>query len=191
MLLGGFFIANGVKAARDPEPFVAAAQPLADKLVPLAERVVPAEVADYVPRDTATLVRLNGVASALGGLGMATGIATRGGGTLAAVSMVPHVLAGRHSDLDRAAARSLTLRNVALLGAALVVSQDTRGRPSLTWRARDTRRRIAQQANRAVRSAARDAAPGVQLTGRALRAARRQATKQAKRAHRRGESALA
>lgn len=190
ILLGGFFIANGVKAVRDPEPFVAAAQPLADKVVPLAQRALPDEAAAYVPRDTATLVRLNGVASVLGGLGMVTGISTKGGGALAALSMLPHVAAAKSSTLDKDTARSLVVRNLALLGAALVVSQDTKGRPSLAWRANDTRVRLARQADRAAKSVAKDSSHMTQLAGKDLKAFKKQARLQAKVARKSLESKL-
>ena len=150
ILLGGYFIATGVKAARNPAEFADAAQPVADQIMPLVRRVLPDDVASVLPDDTTTLVRVNGVASALGGLSMATGIGTRSGATLAAASMIPHVLAStgkaaKASDVSKA----VLLRNLALLGAALVVSQDTKGHPSIAWRADQRRKQVAKQAAKA------------------------------------------
>ena len=159
-LLGGFFIASGLKAIKDPAPFVSAAQPLADRFVPLAQRTLPPEAAARVPEDTATLIRINGGLSVLGGLSMATGIGARGGSALAAVSMIPHVLAsapGSATGVDRDARKSLLIRNLALLGAALIVSQDTKGQPSLAWLANDRRVRLARDAERAKKALAREA----------------------------------
>lgn len=190
ILLGGFFIANGVKAVRDPGQFVPAAQPLADKVVPLAQRALPPEAAAYVPQDTATLVRVNGIASVLGGLGMATGISTKGGGALAAASMLPHVVAAKESGADADASRSLLVRNLALLGAAIVVSQDTRGKPSLVWKANATRLQIARDADRAKKSLAKDASHVAQLTMKDFKRLKREAQLQAKAARKGIEGAL-
>ena len=60
--------------------------------------------------------------------------------------------------------RSVFLRNLALLGAALVVSQDTAGQPSLLWRASDSRKRLAREADRTAKFVARETGN----TGRAL-----------------------
>lgn len=167
LLLGGFFIVQGAKAVKDPAQFAAAAEPIAERFVPLAQRSLPPEASAYVPEDPDTLVRLNGAASVLGGLGMATGISRRGGAYLAAASLVPHVLAadlraGTPAEKDKQ--RGLLLRNLALLGAALVVSQDTAGQPSLAWRASDTRKRLAREADRTAKFVARETGN----TGRAL-----------------------
>lgn len=154
MLLGGYFIATGVKAVRDPSEFAEAAQPVADQVMPLVRRVLPDDLSSVLPEDTATLVRVNGALAVLGGLGMATGIGSRGGATLAAASMVPHVLAstGKAAKLSELP-KGVLLRNLALLGAALVVSQDTRGRPSIAWRADHKRQEIAKKAAQARKEA--------------------------------------
>ncbi|HHU39680.1 MAG TPA: DoxX family membrane protein, partial [Propionibacterium sp.] len=138
LLLGGFFIVQGAKAVKEPAQFAPAAEPIAQRFVPLAQKTLPPEASAYVPEDPETLVRLNGALSVLGGLGMATGIGRRGGAYMAAASMLPHVLAANPKDAspsEKNTVRSLFVRNLALLGAALVVSQDTAGQPSLLWRA--------------------------------------------------------
>ncbi|MDO5533905.1 MAG: DoxX family membrane protein [Propionibacteriaceae bacterium] len=158
LLLGGFFIVQGAKAVKDPDQFAPAAEPIADQFVPFARKTLPPEASAYVPEDPATLVRLNGALSVLGGLGMATGLGRRGGAYLAAASMVPHVLASNAkggSLEEKHTARGLQLRNLALLGAALVVSQDTAGQPSMLWRANDSRKRLAHEAERTAEMVAR------------------------------------
>jgi uncharacterized membrane protein YphA (DoxX/SURF4 family) len=136
-MMAGFFIANGVKAIKDPEALVPEAEPIAEKFVPLAQQAFPEAVSAYVPEDTKTLIRINGALAVVGGVAMATGLAPRAGGALAAASMIPHLLASdpRKAD-DKAAGRSLLIRNLALTGAAIVLTQDTQGHPSLLWRAR-------------------------------------------------------
>lgn len=193
MLLGGFFIVNGVKAVRHPDQFAPAAEPLAKRFVPLAQRTLPPEVSAWVPEDTTTLVRANGVASALGGLSMATGLGRRYGAGLAAVSMLPHVLATSpkgSSGAEKEARRSLFVRNLALLGASLVVSQDTAGRPGMLWRANDARKRLARDAERAANSVAREANHSRALLAKDAKRIRREAQLQARAARKGIEGAL-
>lgn len=205
LLLGGYFIVQGAKAVRDPAQFAPVAEPIAQRFVPLAQRSLPPEAAAYMPEDPDTLIRLNGAASVLGGLGMATGIGRRGAGYLAAASLLPHVMAanpGGASENERNAVRSQLLRNLALLGAALVVSQDTAGQPSLLWRVADSRKRLAREAERAQRTVARGAGRASKVvsheTGHAaklltkdVKRLRREAQLQARAARRSIEGALA
>lgn len=193
LLLGGFFIVNGVRAVKDPAHLASAAEPLARRFVPLAVRALPPEAASYVPEDTETLVRVNGVLSVLGGLGMATGIGRRGGAGLAAASMVPHVLAASPKGADptdRDALRSLFVRNLALLGAALVVSQDTAGQPSLAWRAADARKRAVKSTERAAKAVSNEAGHTGQLLAKDVRRLKREAQLQARLARKSIEGAL-
>ncbi|ROR52981.1 DoxX-like protein [Luteococcus japonicus] len=138
-MLASFFVVNGAKAATKPDALVADAEPIVRKVVPLVQQVAPPSVANYVPEETKTLVRATGVAQVLGGLGLATGLGRRLSAGLLGASMVPHVLASRPAKgataEEKAAARSVMLRNVALLGAAMIASQDTQGKPSLGYRA--------------------------------------------------------
>lgn len=149
-MLASFFVVNGAKAAANPTPLVQDAEPIARKVVPMAQRVAPPSVANYIPEDTKQLVRLSGVAQVLGGLGLATGLGRRPSAALLSASMVPHVLAARPnknmSGEARTAARSVMLRNVALLGATLIAAQDTQGKPSLGYRASAQARAVKKDA---------------------------------------------
>lgn len=149
-MLASFFIVNGAKAAAKPDQLVADADPIARKVVPLVQQVAPPSVANYVPRDTRQLVRITGAAQVLGGLGLATGLGRRASAALLSASMVPHVLASRPGKgataEQKTAARSVMLRNVALLGGALIASQDTQGKPSLAWRASHEARQLSKEA---------------------------------------------
>lgn len=159
-LLAGFFVVNGFKAVRDPAAFAPSAAPLARAFVPLAQRHLPPAVNAWIPEDTQGLVRLNGALSMAGGLGLATGIGRRIAAGIAAASMLPHVLASnpaRAVPAEKAAARSLLVRNLALFGAALMASQDTQGNPSIAWRANDQRLRLAREADKAQAELGREA----------------------------------
>lgn len=188
-MLASFFVVNGAKAAAKPDALVADAEPIARKVVPLAQRVAPPSVANYIPEDTKTLVRATGAAQVLGGLGLATGLGRRFGATLLSASMVPHVIASRPdksaSADEKTAARSVALRNVALLGAALIASQDTQGKPSIGWRANQQAKAIGKAASKEKKDLEKQAK---QLTSpsnkrkarKQAKLARKQASKQAK-----------
>lgn len=193
LLLGGFFIVQGAKAVKDPAQFATAAEPIAQRFVPLVERALPPEASAYVPEDPATLVRLNGVCSVLGGLGMATGIGRRGGAYLAAASMLPHVMAADPrgaSPAEKKTIGALLMRNLALLGAALVVSQDTAGQPSLAWRAADSRKRIAREADRTAKLVARETGNTGRALAKDIKRYKREAQLQARLARKSLEAAL-
>ncbi len=160
-MLASFFVVNGAKAAAKPNALVADAEPIVRKAVPLVQRVAPPSVANYVPEDTRTLVRATGIAQLLGGLGLASGLGRRASATLLSASMVPHVLASRPAKgataEEQAASRSVLLRNVALLGATLIASQDTQGKPSLGYRANQQAQSLSKVAAKEKRQLERSA----------------------------------
>ncbi len=152
-LLASYFVASGYKSVRHPELLVSAAEPVTDKLVPMVKKYAPAQVAGFVPEDTQTLVRVNGVAQLVGGLALASGKGRRLGAVVLATSLVPSTLAKhpfwtRTDPLEKAEERAHFLKNVSLLGGVLLAAGDTEGRPSLVYLAhkggeslaRDTRR---------------------------------------------------
>ena len=107
--------------------------------------------------------------------------------------MVPHVLASIPDKSlprdERAAARSVLLRNVALLGGAMMASRDTAGRPSLAWRAGDTQRRVSSAASdqrKAISSSfddlSKSARKKLEKTQREAAKAQKKAEKKAKKA---------
>ncbi len=208
-MLASFFVVQGAKAVVNPEPLVADAEPIARSVVPLVQKVAPPSVAGYIPEDTKTLVRVSGAAQVVGGLMLATGIGRRLGAGVLGLSMVPHVIAARPrkatSIEDRDAAKSQLLRNVALLGGAILASQDTQGKPSLAWLASDrkdrlahdltagakrTGRGVAKETKRAARLAAKEAQRTQKQLGRELKMVGREAKVQAGSAQNKIESAL-
>ena len=153
-MLASYFVAAGIKAVRDPESLVPAAEPLVDRVVPLVKEYAPEQVASYVPENTVTLVRINGLAQLLGGAALATGRGRRLGALLLAESLIPSTIA-KHpfwtvQDPDqRAQDRSHFLKNVSLLGGVLLAAQDTEGKPSLSWRAQRGRQKLAKETRKA------------------------------------------
>ena len=129
-MLASYFIVNGVKAVRNPGPLVPAAEPVADRVVPLVKKYAPQQVATVIPEDTANLVRANGAAQVIGGLALASGKGRRLGALLLAGSLVPTTLArhpfwSRTDPEERALDRSQFLKNVSLLGSVLLAAGDT------------------------------------------------------------------
>lgn len=177
-MLASFFVLEGVKAITKPEEQTAAAEPIARRVVPLAQKAAPAEYAGYVPEETKTLVQISGAAQVVGGLAFATGLFRRAGATILATTMVPHVVAtvlSKPDDADeKSAKRGLLVRNLALLGATLLAAQDTQGNPSLGWRAEHAGRRLAKKADKQQKSISRDADKLGRKAKKQLKKARKQ-----------------
>lgn len=144
-MLAGYFVYNGVKSLKDPQEFVAEHEKFANNVVPLAKKVAPAEVSGYLPEDAATLARVSGGMQVVGGLALATGKGRRFGAGLLAASMVPQLMAGNPLKGDR----NEILKNLALVGGALIASADTEGKPSVAWLAQDRSRRALHNASQA------------------------------------------
>jgi uncharacterized membrane protein YphA (DoxX/SURF4 family) len=159
-MLASYFVAAGIKAIRDPESLVPAAEPLVDRVVPLVKEYTPEQVSGYVPENTVTLVRINGIAQVTGGLALATGRGRRLGALLLAGSLIPSTIAKHpfwtvQDPEARAQDRSHFLKNVSLLGGVLLAAQDTEGRPSLAWRARRGGETIAKETRKATKKLSR------------------------------------
>jgi uncharacterized membrane protein YphA (DoxX/SURF4 family) len=153
-LLASYFVVAGIKAIRDPESLVPAAEPLVDRVVPVVKQYSPEQVASYVPENAVTLVRINGVAQVTGGVALATGKGRRLGALLLAGSLVPSTIAKhpfwKEQDPDeRARERNHFLKNVSLFGGVLLAAQDTEGKPSLAWRAQKTGESLAKETRKA------------------------------------------
>lgn len=190
-MFASYFIVKGTNSAMKPDSFVEDAEPVVDRLLPVVQRALPSSVGAYIPEDTRTLVRATGTAQAFGGVAMATGLARRLGAGVVAATMIPHVLASIPDKSlpkdERAAARSVLLRNIALLGGAMMASRDTAGRPSLAWRAADTQRRVSSAASsqrKAISSSVDDLSKS---TRKKLKKAQDQAQKEIAKAQKKAE----
>lgn len=160
--MASVFVVNGIKAIRDPESLVPAAEPFTDKVVPLAKKYAPAQVATTIPDDTITLVRLGGALQTSGGLALATGKGRRAGAAMLALALVPQLLASNPlrrglTSEEKQQSRSTLLRDLGLLGGVLIAAQDTEGRPSLAWRAHAGGERIADKSRKMQRQISKDA----------------------------------
>jgi uncharacterized membrane protein YphA (DoxX/SURF4 family) len=159
-MLASYFVAAGIKAVRDPESLVPAAEPLVDRVVPLVKDYAPEQVAGYVPENAVTLVRLNGIAQVVGGGALATGKGRRLGALLLAGSLIPSTIAKHpfwkvQDPEERTQDRNHFLKNMSLLGGVLLAAQDTEGKPSLAWRARKSGEAIAKETRKASKKLSR------------------------------------
>ena len=159
-MLASYFVAAGIKAIRDPESLVPAAEPLVDRVVPLVKEYSPEPVAGYVPENAVTLVRVNGITQVTGGLALATGKGRRLGALLLAGSLIPSTIAKHpfwtvQDPEARAQDRNHFLKNVSLLGGVLLAAQDTEGKPSLAWRAQRGGEALAKETRRASKKLAK------------------------------------
>ena len=190
-MLASFFVVNGIQALRDPEPLVAATEPLAKQFLPLAEKTLPPQAAAYLPEDARGLVRLSGVAQIVGGLCLATGFARRLGALALAGSMLPQLLAsnplGSTGDSE---SKQLFLRNIALTGGVLLAAVDTVGQPNLANRAKFKAEALGREAEHTKAAVAREAQRTKKSLTKEGRRAARKAKKMAGRAGKSIEGAL-
>jgi uncharacterized membrane protein YphA (DoxX/SURF4 family) len=195
-MLASYFVVSGVKAVRNPEALVPAAEPLADTVVPLVQRYAPEQVAGLIPTDAKTWVRINGALELVGGLALASGKGRRLGAALLALSLVPTTIGKypfwkRRDPAERAADRDHFLKNISLLGGVLIASRDTEGKPSLGYRATKGGQAITADSKKAGQKVAKETrqltdaalAEGALLVGTVVgttRKARKRANKQLK-----------
>lgn len=161
-LLSVIFVVQGANSVRNPEPLVAKAQPVTDRLVPVLRKAAPPQIGDRIPDTTANLVRLNGAAQVVGGLALATGRGRRLGATLLAASLVPTTLAGHafwqeDSKAAKAQQRVQFMKNLGLMGGLLLAIVDTEGKPGVAWRASHGAKATKRETKRGVKAAKREA----------------------------------
>ncbi|WP_123378670.1 hypothetical protein [Pseudokineococcus lusitanus] len=144
-LIAAAFVDQGVQLARR-------APAHADAWSPLVERVrSPLGLGDT---PTATVVRADGAAMAVSALLFGLGRLPRLSAAVMAASLAPAALSEhafwKADGVDeRKRQRTLLLKDLGLVGAALVSAVDTDGKPGLSWRSR----RAAKDAGRAGRAA--------------------------------------
>ena len=135
-LLASYFIASGIKAIRNPGPLGPAAEPLADKVVPLVKQYAPEQVSNYVPRTPrpwcGSTVRPRCSAGS-------RWPPVSGGGSAHCcwpARLMPSTIAkypfwSRDDPEQRADERAHFLKNASLLGGVMLAAVDTEGKPSL------------------------------------------------------------
>ena len=157
-LLAASFIQSGLDALRHPEPRVDSARPLVAKVAgPLR-----------LPEDPELFVRTTGGIVAGAGTLLAIGRLPRASALVLVAALAPgavteHAFWQERDPEARRAQRLLFLRDLGLLGGALLAAVDTDGRPGLAWRGRHAGSAAAGRARRAgkrARKQAHDLLPG-------------------------------
>ncbi len=136
-LLAAIFISGGIGALRDTQGHAKAVEPFLAGTFDKLDGVVP----DAVPRDPATLVRIDAVVKVGAGLALATGKAPRLASLLLLGSLVPTTLAAHRfweikEPGERQQQQVQFIKNAGVAGGLLLAAADTAGKPSLGWRAR-------------------------------------------------------
>jgi uncharacterized membrane protein YphA (DoxX/SURF4 family) len=132
------FVFGGLDALRNPESKVERAETVTQDL---ADRF------PMIPRDTVTLIKLNGMAQVVAGALLAVGKFRRLAAAVLIGSIIPTTYAGHRfwkepDDAVRAQQQVHFLKNLGLLGGLILAAFDTEGAPSLGWRARRGTRRM-------------------------------------------------
>lgn len=145
-LLAAIFVYGGVGALRDTEGHAQAAKPWLDKTIGKQAATLP----DAVPTDPATLVRIDAAVKLGGGLALATGKMPRLASVALLGSLVPTTLAA-HSfwEFDDPSQRGQQMtqffKNTTVAGGLIMAATDTKGKPSLGWRARRAAKKAGKQ----------------------------------------------
>jgi putative oxidoreductase len=175
-LLAAPLIQSGLDAARHPGPQAEIARPLLDRVTtPLK-----------LPQDPVLVVRGAGAVTTAAGFLLATGRLPRLS-ALAIVVSAPVIQNNqpfwKEKDAElRRSQRTAFLRNLGLLGGALLATVDTEGRPSLAWRSRRAAHLAAdatRDAGASTAGAFADAQESARQSGRQARKAAAKARKQA------------
>ena len=156
-LFASAFVADGVRKVTSPAELAPEAEAFTARVTPFVQRVVPSGYSSHVPDRAESWVRICGAVEVVGGAMFATGIGRRIGACLLAKASILNIavaLPEKDADPDeKQARRPEVLKNVALLGASLLATQDLQGRPSASWRRRDASHKLRRMKARAAKKA--------------------------------------
>lgn len=166
-LLAAAFVDQGVQLARRPGDHAEAWSPVVEQVRQ------PLGLGD---RDVAFVVRVDGAAMAVSALLFGLGRLTRASALVMAASLAPaaaseHAFWRADGGDERKRQRTLFLKDLGLVGAALVSVVDTEGRPGLGWRSRRAAKDATRASKAAGRLARREARYATHTAGREVRLA--------------------
>lgn len=148
-LLASIFVFGGIGALRDTQGHAKAAEPFLTETFDKLEGLVP----DQVPRDPATLVRIDAAVKIGAGLALASGKAPRLAAMALLGSLVPTTLSAHRfwqlTDPGEKQTQQIQFfKNASLAGGLLLAASDTAGKPSLGWRARRAAKKAGKRADK-------------------------------------------
>ncbi|MBA3339068.1 MAG: DoxX family protein [Geodermatophilaceae bacterium] len=163
-LLGSMYVLGGIDQARHPGEKTPAAEGVVKFLSERTSAPVP---------DVATVVRLDGIAKAVAGIGLSLGRAPRLSAAVLSASLIPTTLAAhafwKIEDPDQRGQQKLEFfKNASMLGGLLLAAVDTAGKPSVAWRTRRAARRLAKNVGTAAESTSESAERVARRTRKAL-----------------------
>lgn len=150
-MLASYFLVDGVNTARNAAEHAADTEAMLERV----RKVVPAAYAQYVPQDPELVTQVLGGTRSVSSSLLALGKAPRVNAALLAGTMLPNLL-GRDAFWDattpaeKEARRNGFVTSTALLGALMIVAQDTEGKPSLRWRTTKAAQRTADKVSAAL-----------------------------------------
>lgn len=150
-LLASIFVWGGIGVFRDTAGHAQAAGPLVERVTAPVKDSLPEEV----PTDPETLVKIDGAVKIGAGVLLGLGKAPRLAALLLSGSLIPTTLVGHAfweiDDPEQRSAQQIHfLKNLGLLGGLLTTAVDTKGKPSVGYRARHGAHKVAEQTQQAV-----------------------------------------
>jgi putative oxidoreductase len=173
-LLAAPYVSDGVDALRNPQPHVAGAAPLVEKVTEQADKQLPVQL----PKDAAQWVKVIAGVKVAAGVLFALGRLPRLSALLLGATAVPTALAQHRfweatDPQERANQTKHFLHSLGLLGGLLLAAVDTEGKPSVGYRARRAAHTAADSTEKSIEKAQKRAA-------KAQKKARKLAKQQAK-----------
>jgi len=168
-LLASIFIFGGINVLRNTQAHAKTAEPFIADAFDKLEGLVP----EQVPRDPATLVRIDAAVKIGAGFALASGKAPRLAAFVLLGSLVPTTLAA-HSfwslkdPAEKQKQMTQFVKNASVAGGLLLAVSDTAGKPSLGWRARRAAKTAGQGAEKLGRRAEKRAAKLAKKAEKAL-----------------------
>lgn len=158
-MMASMFVVGGVNALKNTEAMAIKAKKVTDRVVPLAQRALPAAP---IPTDPETLVKINALTQIGAAAALATGKSPRLASAVLAASLVPTTISGHpfweESDPQaKAAQRVQFFKNLSMFGGLLIAAADTEGKPGVAWRASHAVKAARKESRRLAHTARREA----------------------------------
>lgn len=133
--LASVFISGGMNALKDPKPLAAISDKTIKQVGKPVARITGSNA--LVDADAVSVVRANGIAQILGGIGLATGILRRPAALGLIASLIPVTLAGhpfwKMKGNERVSQQVQFTKNMGLLGGLALVATQPRKKKWFAW----------------------------------------------------------
>ncbi|QNE89490.1 DoxX family membrane protein [Corynebacterium incognita] len=142
-MLASIFVVEGADMLRNADKHKAESEQVLAGL----RKVLPADAAGYLPKDAELFTRAVGGTKAGAGSLLALGKAPRTSAAVLAATTLPAMFARNSfwnatTPEEKENQRSKFLVDTALLGALFITTQDTEGKPGISWRAQQANKQL-------------------------------------------------